>query len=299
MFAWNMLLHIPLQTAPTIVIVSAAQCGILEGMDNLSLDESVPSQSGQSPKERLECLKLEVEIAQLRKPLWKHGSFWLTLLTAGTVLVGGMISWSSGWFDLKQLEIKNGNLLLEAENKRLLAQKEALTSETSKLDASRIALNVDLGRLNERRIEEQQNIVLLTNQLSQLQRQRDEKEDVIRMLNVQVSKLTKENKEAQVLVTRMDKLQTDRDKGETQVLILRSRLANAHELARNMQLEAAKAFEAVGASLTQPAKLSGVMKGVASWTFVMGKWRAAYEEDLGSFKLGELANTNAVNNLQQ
>jgi hypothetical protein len=105
-------------------------------MNNPILDEPAQSQAGQTPKERLECLKLEVEIAQLKKPLWRHGGFWVTLLTAGTVVIGGVISWSSGWFDLKQLEIKNGNLLLEAENKRLLAQKEALTSETSKLDAS-------------------------------------------------------------------------------------------------------------------------------------------------------------------
>ena len=264
------------------------QCAILEGMDNQDVDEPVPSQSGLSPKERLECLKLEVEIAQIRKPLWKHGGFWITMLTAGTMLIGGVISWSSGWFDLKQLEIKNGNLVLEAENKRLLAQKEALTAETSKLDASRIALNIDVGRLHEQRTEEQQNIVVLTNQLSQLQRQRDEKEEVIRALNGQVSTLTKENQEARVLVTRMDKLQSDRDKAESQIIILRSRLANAHELARNMQLESAASFQAFSDGVQHPGKLPEVMRGIASWTFAAGKWRTAYEEDVANFNLGEL-----------
>jgi hypothetical protein len=65
-----------------------------------------------------------------------------------------------------------------------------------------------------------------------------------------------------------------------------------------MGLEAGKSFQAVGTLLTQPAKLPEVMKSVTSWTFVLGKWRAAYEEDLEHFKLGELVNTNGVNTLQ-
>src|ERR1039457_1804581 len=190
-------------------------------------------------KARLECEKLKAEIKSIRNPIFRTPSFYSAIAPVVLAIVGLIFTWSSGWFDVQRTRINNEKTLLEAENNKLSVQKEALTTETSRLEASRIALN-------ERKIEEQQNIILLTNQLSQLQRQRDEKEDIIRTLNTQISKLTEQNRESQILVARIDKLQSERDKAESQLLEIRSHLATAYDRARNMAVESANTVKVAG-----------------------------------------------------
>jgi DNA repair exonuclease SbcCD ATPase subunit len=242
-------------------------------------------------KARLECEKLKAEIETVRKPVYHTPSFYAAIAPVILAILGLIFTWSSGWFDVQHTRISNEKTLLEAENSKLSAQKEALTTETSQLETTRAALN-------ERKNEEQQNIVLLTNQLNQLQRQRDEKEQLIQTLNTQITKLTQENQEAQTLVKQINKLQSDRDKAESQLIEIRSHLATAYERARIMLKESANAMQAAGNLTAHPDKYNDFIAASGSWVFAAGKWRAAYEGDIAQFSLSEfMTNTNASVNV--
>jgi DNA repair exonuclease SbcCD ATPase subunit len=255
------------------------------------MSEEIPKQPEFSnhadEKARLECEKLKAEIEAIHKPIFRTPSFYSAIAPVALAIVGLIFTWSSGWFDVQRTRISNEKTLLEAENNRLLAQKEALTSETSKLEASRIALNTDIERLNQRKIQEQQNIVVATNELNQLQRQYSEKEQLIQTLNNEVSKLTKENKELQPLVSKINQLQSERDKSELLALELRSHLATAHEAARSALSVAADTIHSLTQVLGNPDKITDYLKTAGSLNFQIGVWRAAYDNDLTQFKLRE------------
>ena len=247
-------------------------------------------------KVRLECEKLKAEIEAVRKPLHKTPSFYAAIAPVMLAVLGLIFTWSSGWFDVQRTRISNEKILLEADTSKLSVQKEALTTETSRLEASRISLN-------KQKTEEQQNVIALTNQLSQLQRQRDEKEDVIRTLNIQISKLTQENEQAQALVKQIDKLQSERDKAESQLFEIRSHLATAYERARNIVIEGGNTLKVGANVISHPETMSDYFSALSSWTFALGKWRAVYESDVAQFNLGQFLNstninTNVVSNLR-
>jgi hypothetical protein len=260
--------------------------------------QSTPNDAGESEalvqmsKEHLELAKLELEIAALRKPLWKHPSFWASAASILVVLAGAIISWANGWFDVKQTEIKNANMVLQAQNETLSVTKEHLTEETEKLDSERSVLNSDLVRLKEGKITGQADLLLLTNELLQLERQRDEKEVVIRMLNSRIDDVTKKNDQMQQIVSQFDKIESARDKAETESVNLRERLKLNIERARQTILDASAVLDTLDGVRLDNEKFRDYAEKQTAYAIDVGKWRAGVDDDIARFKLPAFGSTN-------
>ncbi len=237
-------------------------------------------------KAQLECEKLRAEIQAIRYPVHKTPGFYAAVTPIILAIVGVIFTWSSGWFDIQRTRISNEKTLLEAENSRLTDEKERLTEDTSQLEAKRSALN-------EWKAQDQQSVMMLTNKLSQLERQTDEKEQTIAALNGQITNLTAQSEAAQALVKQINQLQSERDKAESQLTDARSHLATAYERARIMVIESGNVMSTIKTFPT--VYLSDYMVAGQKWNFVVGKWRAGYEEDSKQFKLGDFPiSTNTV-----
>lgn len=258
---------------------------------------AVTTRSRSSETERLEVEKLQIEVHNLRKPVYKHVGFYTALFPLVTILIGALISWKSGWFDLKAQEIKNVSILREAENKlreaegkRLLTQKETLTAENAKLGMDRHALNSEIDRLNERRQAGELSITSISNRLAQLQRQKDENEELIKGLNSEVSKLTKENQQAQLLATRVKELQVERDASEAKVQELRERLFGAHMCAYMLYTNYS---EAITYSMPRENMIKEFFTKHTLQAVLIGKWRVNYDLDKSKHNLIQFIGTDA------
>jgi DNA repair exonuclease SbcCD ATPase subunit len=248
-------------------------------------------------KTRLESEKLQAEIDAIRKPYYRQASFYAAISPIALAIIGLIFTWSSGWFDMQRTRIANEKTLLEAENSRLQAQKETLVSETAKLEASRISLNDDVERLNQRRFQQEQSIILATNELSLLQKRLGEKEDLISVLNSQVMNLTKANTKLQPLVAKIDQLQTDRDKYEKELFLARSHLAHAHQATLAVLTSSGTLIQRITDGIGHPEKAPQAIQDVALFGVEVGKWRGTYDADRERFNLTEfLDSTNNSSN---
>jgi hypothetical protein len=72
-------------------------------MANEYPDQSADPSQPLSPREVLECRKLEVEIAALQRPFWKQTAFWGGVTAIVVPLLGIIVAYGSGWFDLNLL----------------------------------------------------------------------------------------------------------------------------------------------------------------------------------------------------
>lgn len=254
-------------------------------METQATESGPANLSDQIAKEQLEVHKLQLEILHLSKPMWKQLAFWTAFLSLAVILTGAFISWKSGWFDEKQLEIKNANLLMQAQNEKLMITKDQLTAETVELNTKRAALDADIERLKAGKIEGQGDLVVLTNQLKQLERERDEKEDVIRTLSARISDVSKENNQMQQLVSKFNDIESARDKAENQVIELRDRLALTDERARKVIYDAGDALDVFAGVLISTEKFQQSAMKESLLMADIGKWRAGCDDDIARFKL--------------
>jgi hypothetical protein len=191
-----------------------------------------------------ECAKLKAETAVLLRPVYQHIQFWTSLMGVLLAVAGIVIPWFSGWFDLKQLEVKNATMVLEAENKRLLAQKETVLADTAKLGAERTALSGELKLLDERRQTQIQIASLLTNQISLLERSRDEKEKLLAEVNNKMASLADENAKLRPVLLRVQELEMVNQGLSKSNQLASSYLKEALNAARDTTASVGEAMEA-------------------------------------------------------
>jgi hypothetical protein len=84
-------------------------------------------------KHLLECQKLEAEIGQIRRPLWKRHEFYSALVPIIVALTTILITWKSGWLDAKQAKLDAQKISLDYDVKKLADAKTFLTNEISTL----------------------------------------------------------------------------------------------------------------------------------------------------------------------
>ena len=92
-------------------------------------------------KEQYEIEKLQLEIKDMSAPLWKHPGF---LASVCTGLVGIVIGYFSGFFDIKLGELKNQRELLKIETLQLADRKKELTKTNRLLELKIKELETEL-----------------------------------------------------------------------------------------------------------------------------------------------------------
>lgn len=254
--------------------------------DTPSSDAPVPREL--SPREQLELAKLEVEIGLLNRPFWKQSAFYAAASTVLVPLLGALLAYGSGWFDLKQLELKNEKILLEADTAKLEASKASLTDQTANLEKEKSALEKDkvelmsqLGDLMRSRAEQQAQVVVATNELRVLRNQISAKEDLIDRLNEKVSALTSQNAASQAIAKQLESAEQGIKTLEQRQTELELRLAMAHEYARTLVIHAHDVLVKV-----EEGDVGALLLAKNELSFRVGMWRAEFERDLKNHTLG-------------
>lgn len=230
-------------------------------------------------RQRLANRKLELENLQLSRPLIRQLPFWQAAGPLVVALVGAILAWSTGWFDVKSQQVRNSKELLEAQTARLEAQKATLTAETARLETAKLRVGGELGEL-------QQQFMLTTNQLRILAQQRDEKESLVKALSGQVEKLSQENEAARKLITQISTLQVERDGLQKENLQLRTRLATAYAHGLNLALTANTTLRSFASGTNFIATFSE-MQGFES---ALTKWNESHESDFDRYSLINFSN---------
>lgn len=156
-----------------------------------------------------EAAKLRAEAINLQKSFLQTHQFWLALIPFAVAIVTVVIPIKNGWFDLKQQEVKNANLVLDAENKLLLAKRETITAENARLATERTVLNQNIRDQDKEWSLKKIEYTALTNQIVVLQRARDERENLLANLKEQLNGLADQNEQLKPLVTRVDELEEE------------------------------------------------------------------------------------------
>ena len=106
-------------------------------------------------KEALERAKIEREIAELTKPLFKRPAFWGVL---GPVLIAAVYIFAdyySGKLDAEHTLLQSEKNLLEAQQIKLTSDKEKLLADTAQLVAERAAMQTEVNNLTTERDDAQ------------------------------------------------------------------------------------------------------------------------------------------------
>jgi hypothetical protein len=81
--------------------------------------------------DQLAILKAYEEVIEFRRPLFKKWGFWLAMFPVVAALVGFIITWRQGWFDLKLTEIRVQRLILDRDVKDLTVEKKILSDSVN------------------------------------------------------------------------------------------------------------------------------------------------------------------------
>jgi hypothetical protein len=144
-----------------------------------------------SPKERLECLKIQDEILELRRPVYKKVSFYTAFTPIVLTATGLFITQQSGWFDVKRQELENTRTLIESETEALRSEKTKLEIETNQLESDRTNVQGQLSALDKER----------SDMRAQLEVEKKALDDQIGDLRQQLNEQTKQS-EKQLQITR-------------------------------------------------------------------------------------------------
>jgi tetratricopeptide (TPR) repeat protein len=105
-------------------------------------------------KEQLECLKLEAEIYQLKKPIYHKVGFYVTITLVFLTIIGFLYSLSSGYleklYDANLRELESKRTLLAAENKYLDMRSDLLEQQIRFFEPERKKLEQDKKPLVEK-----------------------------------------------------------------------------------------------------------------------------------------------------
>jgi len=118
-------------------------------------------------KDRLECAKLQAEIAAIDRPFFHRHEFYVAVAPVLLALIGITATWASGWFEVQRTRISNDKTLLQAQTTQLEIQKSSLAAEIETNKAYIHTLLINQDHLTNQ-------ISSLSNQMAALSRERDE-----------------------------------------------------------------------------------------------------------------------------
>lgn len=80
-------------------------------------------------RSRLECQKLQVEIEQIRQPLWKRASYIASMSPIILALVAFLSAWITGYFNTERQQLESDIAGLEDRRTQLIADSEAMQKQ--------------------------------------------------------------------------------------------------------------------------------------------------------------------------
>jgi hypothetical protein len=95
-------------------------------------------------RKRLECVRLEAEIAGLKRSLFQTPGFYSAIAPVVLAALGIVFTWSSGWFDVQRTRISNEKLVLEAQTEKLRRERLELDQQASAIGAQVRQLDQEL-----------------------------------------------------------------------------------------------------------------------------------------------------------
>jgi hypothetical protein len=106
--------------------------------------------------------KLDAEIEDLRKPLWRKPPFYAAVTPVCLAIIGLIFTWSSGWFDAQQKRLDAQRTSLEFEVKQLDAQKKGQEWTATVLQKNIGALQAEKDSLSNQVATLQNDLKILT-----------------------------------------------------------------------------------------------------------------------------------------